>query len=120
MPKKAKRGDIDRKAAVFMRVYIAALLLFSIWIILDQFVIPHDYMEMQQAVFVEWTATIEPSPTPEPATPTPEAASTATASPTPPPSPTPTPTPTPPPPFGLSSHSYFHGGVPIEIATASI
>ena len=74
MPKKAKRGAIDRKAAVFMRVYIAALLLFSIWIILDQFVIPHDYMEMQQAVFVECTATIEPSPTPEPATPTPEAA----------------------------------------------
>ena len=42
MPKKAKRGAVDRKAAVFMRVYIAALLLFSIWIVLDQFVIPHD------------------------------------------------------------------------------
>ena len=83
MPKKAKRGAVDRKAAVFMRVYIAALLLFSIWIVLDQFVIPHDYMEMQQAVFVEWTATIEPSPTPEPAAPTPEAASTVAASPTP-------------------------------------
>ncbi len=120
MPKKVKRGAVDRKAAVFMRVYIAALLLFSIWIVLDQFVIPHDYMEMQQAVFVEWTATIEPSPTPEPAAPTPEAASTVAASPTPTASPTLTPSPTPAPTFGLSKDCYVNGGVRIEIAKESI